>query len=118
MFLIMGMNTAQKILKEMTLICEQCGTYGHFTLYATYQQFSLFFLPLFKWGYQYHVTSSCCESIYTINREVAQAIQRGEKDNFTYEDLCLHTQGAFCCPQCHTRLEKKSAYCPNCGSKL
>lgn len=118
MFLIMGMNTQQKSIKELTLICEHCGAYGHFTLYATYQQFSLFFIPLFKWGYQYYVTSSCCGSVYSIDSEVAKQIQRGERDSFTYEDLTLQNEGSYRCPNCHSLLERKSAFCPNCGANL
>lgn len=118
MFFIMGIAPKEKIIKEQTLICEHCNAYGHFTLYASYQEFSLFFIPLIKWGYHYYVVSSCCNSIYSIDEELAKQIQRGERDSFTYEDLQLQREGSYRCPHCHSILERKSAYCPNCGKPL
>lgn len=118
MFLIMGVNTRQKLIKELTQICEQCGAYGRFQLYATYQEFNVFFIPLFKWGYKYYVVSTCCGSVYGINEEVAEEIKEGDRETFSQSDLTIHQQGKNRCPYCHALLDKQTPYCPQCGSKL
>ena len=119
MFFIMGIVPQQKVLCETTLICDHCQGYGRFTLIHVCQVFSLFFVPIFKWGHQYYVQSSCCHCTYTIDENKAEAIRRGQCSSFSYEDLTLVREShVLRCPHCHRILERRSPFCPECGNPL
>lgn len=51
MFLIMGTGQGRKKLNfDQVIVCGHCGRNGHLEVYVAYSYFSLFFIPIIKWG--------------------------------------------------------------------
>ena len=51
MFFIAGINKKREQLDYYEpILCTECTKYGRFEAYIEYNQFSLFFIPLFKFG--------------------------------------------------------------------
>ena len=89
MFLIMGIYDRSKEIEyngEM-VICSKCGRYCSYKVFVTYMCLSLFFIPVFKWGKRYCVTSSCCGARYELDRDIGRKIERGEKVTITEADI-------------------------------
>lgn len=123
MFFIMGVSSKQRQLDfHQTIICSRCGQYGHYEVYMEYMYFSFFFIPLFKWNKKYYVKSSCCGSLYTINKELGSAIEKGERVTIRDEDLQLFRDGqwnnGYRCSQCGAEGNNDYQYCPHCGKEL
>lgn len=118
MFFIMGVSSKQRQLDfHQTITCSRCGQYGHYEVYMEYMFFSFFFIPLFKWNKKYYVKSSCCSSLYMINKELGSAIEKGEAITIKDEDLELFHDGQRC-SRCGTEVDSDYSYCPHCGSPL
>ena len=47
MFFMIGITNGRKDLPfRQTMICSRCGRYGSYTVYITFMQLLLFFIPL------------------------------------------------------------------------
>lgn len=121
MFFIMGISQGQKQLNfDQMVVCGHCGRYGHLQVYMVYSYFSLFFIPLFKWGRQYYVKTTCCGVTVSIDAELGRRIERGEVTSLpqniipeTYPD-----QGRKRCSTCGFATEEDYQFCPKCGARL
>lgn len=121
MFFIMGVSTKEeKIDFNQTEICPNCDSFSRLELFMTYSYLMLFFIPVFKWNRKYYVKSSCCNSLYTIDKELGESIRRGRVSRINPEDLHTINQGyrSNNCPNCTYPLEADYAYCPRCGTSL
>lgn len=95
MFFIMGISQGEQQLDyDGTIICGECGRYGHIQVFMTYMYFSFFFIPIFKWGRRYYVRMSCCQSLYELAPEVGRAIACGEDVTIRAEDMVLIDSGS------------------------
>ena len=121
MFFIMGISQGQKKLHfDQMVVCCNCGRYGHLNVYLVYSYFSLFFIPLFKWGRHYYVKTSCCDATVQIDTELGRRIERGEVTSLP-EDIIPDTyryQGKKRCSTCGYETEADFQYCPKCGDRL
>lgn len=121
MFFIMGISQGQKKLNfDQMVVCGHCGRYGHLNVYMVYSYFSLFFIPLFKWGRQYYVRTSCCDTTVAIDTGLGRKIERGEVASLP-EDIIPDTyrhQGRKRCGACGFDTEEEFQFCPKCGEKL
>ena len=116
----MGINRGRKQLDyHQTMICSACGRYGNYQVYMLYSYLSLFFIPIFKWGRSYVVTTSCCGTTYSLNPEKGKEIEGGLNVEIKGEDLTI-IQGRQnkTCHNCGYQAEADFEYCPKCGSKL
>lgn len=89
MFFIMGIYDRIKELdyhSEME-VCPHCGRYCSYKVFMTYMCFSLFFVPVLKWGRKYYVEASCCKRKTQLKYETGKRLQRGEKVNITEADM-------------------------------
>lgn len=121
MFFIMGISQGQKQLSFVqTVICKVCGKYGRYEVFMTYSYFSLFFIPILKWGRKYIVRSSCCGATYELNPEKGKIIASGADVEILESDLKPMETGQYRsrCGNCGYPLEREFAYCPKCGKKL
>lgn len=123
MFFIGGISSKQSQLDfHQTMVCPRCGQYGHYEVFMEYLYFSFFFIPLFKWNKKYYVKSSCCNTIYTISKELGSRIEKGENVIIKDEDLQLVYDGKWNagrrCPHCGGEIDQNYQYCPHCGSPL
>ena len=79
MFFIFGISSGKKRLDfNQTMVCPNCGHFGRLEVYMTYMYFSLFFIPLFKWGKRYLVKTSCCNGVCDIPNELGKRIEKGQ----------------------------------------
>ena len=106
---------------RQTMICKKCGRYSSISVFMIYTYFSFFFIPLFKWGKQYYAVSNCCNTVFSIDKELGKAIERGEHIDLREEDLTIvgmDQSRTNHCPDCGFLLTPEYAYCPKCGRKL
>lgn len=102
-------------------ICSSCGKYGRYMVQGHCNVFSFFFIPLFKWGWRYTVTKSCCGQVCMLDKDLGDRLRRGEDVVITERDLdCghAHTAGYTVCPSCGANVDPQHNFCPNCGQKL
>lgn len=118
MFLIFGID--QRRNQGVTL---KDGAGESYLLYLTYTCFSLFFIPLFRWGkIHYLETAGVARSIpkedYDAMRQSGRVLDRyvvhPEPQQATSPKRdCVNEY----CPVCKQKLEKGFSYCPYCGQK-
>lgn len=123
MFFIAGISNKEKKLDfNQTIICTQCGKYGRYEVIMEYMYLSLFFIPILKWNRKFYVKSSCCQSVYLIDKELGVQIDRGENIVLKEQDLRLVEKGQFYfvkkCPSCGFQTQDDFQYCPKCASEL
>lgn len=122
MFFICGISQGRKSFDffRQTMICKKCGRLSGISVFMVYSYFSLFFLPLFRWGKTYYAQADCCGAVYALESSLGRAIEHGEAVSLREEDL--HLVGADSrsrnCPDCGFLLSPEYAYCPKCGRKL
>ena len=122
MFFIMGINQGKKKLNfDQLIVCGNCGKYGHLEVYLIYSCLSLFFIPVFKWGRQYCVRTSCCDKVVTIDSELGRQIERGQVTSLP-EDIIPATFGTDSgkkhCHNCGFETDEDYQFCPKCGREL
>lgn len=124
MILLFGITQGRKDLDFVqTVICRMCGRYGRYQVFYTYSAFTLFFIPLFKWGREYYVTSSCCGATYRLNPETGKRIERGELSEIPERDLQPvggygRTSCRKHCNVCGYETEEDFEFCPKCGNRF
>jgi hypothetical protein len=123
MFFIAGVSSKQNKLDfNQTTICHSCGKYGRYEVIMEYMFLSLFFIPVIKWNKKFYVKSICCESIYTISKELGNRIAKGENVGLKEQDLQLiqskTTYFIKRCPNCGFETFEDYQYCPKCSAGL
>ena len=125
MFFMMGITDGRKELNySQTEICSVCGCYGRYQVFMTYTVLSLFFIPCFKWNRHYYVQTSCCNTLYELDREVGRRIERGENVRILAEHLQKLGSGRSSytdykrCLNCGYETTEDFVFCPKCGARL
>jgi hypothetical protein len=123
MFFIFGISNGEKKLDFVkAMVCSRCGKYGRLELYMTFMYFSLFFIPVFRWGRRYYLKTTCCNTVYGIDPELGKRLQRGEVSDISENDLHRMDGGGSDfqgrCANCGYPASPEFDYCPKCGSKL
>lgn len=117
MFFILGIHQKEKQLDyDSPLMVHDCGKYGRYEIFMTYQVLHLFFIPLFQWNKKYVAKSLCCNTYYQLDPQIGSAIEKGENPTLREEDLKpLYQHQGRTCPQCHKVIQDDYSYCPYCG---
>ena len=121
MFFLIGVDTRDKALDyARQLVCPCCGRLGRVEVFLTYTCFSLFFIPLFKWGKRYFARAVCCGAVCELDAALGKRIERGEQLDLTAADLHFEQRRAqgIICPRCGAEARADHLYCPHCGAKL
>lgn len=121
MFLIMGINQAQKRLNfDQLTICKCCGKYGRVEVFMTYTYFMLFFIPIFKWNKQYFVRMNCCDSRCEIGKELGKSIETGQVSEIDLDELQFGTRENQVrhCTNCGFTTLEDYQFCPKCGERM
>ncbi len=124
MFFIAGVNKKREELDYYEpILCPCCSKYGRYEGFMEYNEFSLFFIPLFKFRKKYYVTTTCCKSLYKItNKEKYLMIVREQGHNVFLKDkdIELIHRGSCgeICQNCSCPVGEDHNYCPNCGEKI
>ena len=124
MFFVFGINNQFKELNiNQNIFCNVCGNYGHYKAFVTYMVFSIFFIPIIKWNKKYYLQTSCCDTVYEINKDTGKKLEL-EKDISIYEEDIIDVKhyGSInhkkICSNCQNQIEHDFLYCPICGKKL
>lgn len=122
MFFFFGiMPVQEKIPYGFSGVCSRCGKVCKYEIISTASCFSIFFIPLFKFGKKYLVQVSCCNNIYLLNNDIGKKIENGEDIIITDQDL-TPLEGDFSpyhtCPNCGYEVKSDFVHCPKCGKKL
>ena len=119
MFFIFGISQKEELVKEWTMLCEECGNQAKFRLFVRYSYFSLFFIPLIKWNKEFWVINSCCNDIYSISKDKGQDCMWYDDEVIRFKDLRLMNKKIqYRCKYCQSKLDRLSRYCPECGREL
>ena len=119
MFFIFGIDTKNKLVREWRMECPDCDEVSRFKLYVRYTYFSLFFIPIIKWGHEFHIVNSCCNNIYTIDTELGKTCMWDEDEKIRPKDLKIVQKNTkYRCKWCNAKLDRLSRYCPECGKEL
>lgn len=130
MFLMIGLNDGQEALYyEKLVYFSHLGRAVNVTVFVTFTQLLLFFIPTFKWNKRYYVQLPNGE-VYELNPEVGRRVARGGDVEITEADLYSNgrthstqsnstgTSGVYHCPYCSYPIVNDFDYCPKCGRKL
>lgn len=94
MFFIFGISNGEKKLNFVqTMVCTSCGQFGRLEVFMTYQYFSLFFIPIFRWGLHFYAKSTCCGTVYQLETPLGKRILKGEQVSLSEEDLTAVNSG-------------------------
>ena len=122
MFFFIAVLPVKKIIPyNLSGICKNCANICSYEIIMTANCLSIFFIPLFKWGKQYFVRTSCCGALYSLDKSVGDSIARGENTAITDESLTLIDENLSrvgVCPYCGSEINEDFEYCPKCGKKL
>lgn len=122
MFFVFGISNKEKEIDfSQTTICRSCGAYGRLEMFVKYTYFSLFFIPIFKWNRKYYVRSNCCNSLYSLDKEIGRNIEKGYEEKIDESDLKpvdINYNKRSYCGNCNFPIESEFEFCPKCGNKL
>ncbi len=124
MFLIIGVNDGQEaIYYDKFVYFPHLGKSVNVTIYMTFMQLMLFFIPTFKWRKEYYVSLPNGE-VFALDPEVGRKIARGQDVDIQPSDMTpTNTGGGFSsrvpsCPSCGYPLSDDFDFCPKCGKRL
>lgn len=121
MFLIMGIKSGSS---EIGLrACRSfpcCGVpCALAAVTCVFSVFTLFFIPLFRFGKRYLVSCPGCGAVYELEKDEGTRIARDAHAEI--DPSRMHRvegrAGKFC-PNCGSPVAPESNFCPNCGAKL
>ena len=118
MFFIFGVVSGLRDLGIRCCTLPCCGTVRAI-LTCSFHQFTLFFIPLFRFRRRYFLTCPYCGSIYELSKEEGRRLERephAQADPTTLR--FVRQNGRHCCPYCGCNVEWNSRYCPQCGTFL
>ncbi|MBP5459093.1 MAG: zinc ribbon domain-containing protein [Clostridia bacterium] len=146
MFLMIGVKDGKDTLYyERPVYFSHLGRAVNVTVFVTFTQLLLFFIPTFKWNKHYYVQLPNGE-VYELNANVGQQVARGrdveikESDLFTSSSANYYADGGFSgsikdfffgdgqnqargsdvfnCPHCGYPIVDDFDFCPKCGKRL
>ncbi len=126
MFLIIGVNDGQEaIYYDKLVYFPHLGRSVNVTIYVTFMQLMLFFIPTFKWSKRYYVQLPNGE-VFELDPEVGRKIARGYDVDIQPSDMTPTNTGtsgwssaaAPTCPHCGYPLDSDFDFCPKCGRRL
>lgn len=117
MFLIFGIDGGEDRLDFVqNVICSVCGSYGRIEVYVVYSVFTLFFLPVFRFGKKYYARMSCCGATCTLSKETGKAVEKKRISEIPEEELRFTGTGyRHHCAYCGFDTDEDFQYCPKCG---
>ena len=67
--------------------CPNCNRAGSLKAVKTYKQFSVNFIPLFKYKKQWYLETTCCGKKYLLPEVVGKQVENGTKSSFSLSEL-------------------------------
>lgn len=91
------------------------------TVTCVYQQFTLFFIPLFRFGKRYFISCPHCGAAYEIEKAEGRRIEHDQNAGIDPNKLHRMTTAgpsARFCPHCGAQVSPSDNFCPHCGARL
>lgn len=122
MFLMIGITDGKDTLYyERLVYFSHLGRAVNVTVFVTFTQLLLFFIPTFKWNKHYYVQLPNGE-VYELNAEVGRQIARGQdveiRESDLYASSAAHYYDEPVCPHCGYPIVEDFDFCPKCGKRL
>lgn len=87
MLYMLGVREGKRKLRfSQMIICSECESYGRYEVVMLFTGLP-WFIPWLRWNKRYYVRTTCCGTIYELDREVGKRIARGEHLEITPADL-------------------------------
>jgi hypothetical protein len=121
MFLIFGFsNGANDMGVRKCRFFSCCGSYDVLAgVTCTFQQFTLFFIPIFRFGRRYFVSCPNCGAVYEMSKDEGKRIARDPTAEINPNALVMvQRANKKTCPNCKCAVDPSCRYCPNCGTNL
>ena len=67
--------------------CPNCNRPGSLRAFKSFRQFSINFIPLFKYKKQWYLETTCCGKKYLLSEEVGKQIEAGIKKDISLSEL-------------------------------
>ena len=77
----------QQLNFQQHIDCPNCNRAGSLRAFKSYRQFSVNFIPLFKYKKQWYLETTCCGKKYILSEETGKQIETGAKANFSLNEL-------------------------------
>ncbi len=77
----------QKLDFFQTMECKECKRAGSWRAIKSFKQFTVNFIPLFKYSKKYYIETTCCGKRYEISPELGKQIENKEKTEISWQDL-------------------------------
>ncbi len=121
MFFIIGVSGGSKDLgTRRCRLFNCCGSAVTMAaVVCTFQQFTLFFIPIFRFGKRYFITCPNCGTVYEMTKEEGKRIEKDYSAEVDPSQMYA-VQGAShkVCPNCRNAIDPNARFCPNCGTRL
>jgi uncharacterized C2H2 Zn-finger protein len=121
MFLAMGITSGAADLRVRKCsffpCCGQNSTMAALT--CTFEQVTLFFIPLFRFNKRYFISCTKCGSVYELEKDEGRRLEKDYYAEVNRDKIyAFRGSTAKICPNCRCTVDPNARYCPNCGSKL
>lgn len=120
MFLIFGTTQGKKSFGfRFCRYLACCAQGGNMEVFCTYTAFTLFFLPLFRYGKRYFAACPQCGVVYEMSVEEGKRLSRDPSAQIDPNNLFI-VQDSYkkTCPSCKSSVNGDCLYCPYCGARL
>lgn len=67
--------------------CPNCNRAGSLKAFKSFRQFSINFIPIFKYKKKWYIETTCCGQKYVLSEEVGKQIENGEKTKISFNEL-------------------------------
>ena len=85
---IYGRKTkTQKLDFFQTIECPECKRAGSWRAFKSFKQFTINFIPLFKYSKKYYIETTCCGKRYEILPELGKQIENKEKTEISLAEI-------------------------------
>ncbi len=120
MFLIFGTGDGVHDLElHQKITCPICGKKAYLEAYFNYHSLRLFFCPVYKWGKDYYVRTSCCGTVSPLSAKKGEKIYWGQIEKLNLDKLKFQRAiGYKVCEHCGYDTVQEFTYCPKCGKAL
>ncbi len=67
--------------------CPNCNRAGSLKAFKSFRQFTINFIPLFKYKKQWYLETTCCGKKYMLPEEIGKQIEDGTKTEISLNEL-------------------------------
>ena len=77
----------QQLNFQQHIDCPNCNRAGSLKAFKSFRQFTINFIPIFKYKKQWYLETTCCGKKYMLTEEVGAQVENGIKTEFSLDDL-------------------------------